>query len=350
MSTVLNVGIVGTGIFARDRHLPSYQEMPSEFKVVAAFNRTKSKALDFAKVAGVSEDKVYDDLDGILNDKDVSYVDALLPAQFNLATAQKAIAAGKPILMEKPIAATMEQARGLVKLSDSTDLPIGIAENWLYLSVIDIAKKHLARIGPIVGFTHNSTGPFVTQNKYLATTWRKTPEHIGGFLSDGGVHQLALVTDLVGNFDTVSAQTKQVRKESGTDDIVFSTVKIVDSDVIGTFTYGSAFGATDKSVYLKIYGLNGSVLIQLSDRKKPYVRVQVGGSAETAGKEEIYPVEAEDSFGVNEEFKSFHEAVSNKDKSLYKGSPRVAFHHLACVAAFLESSSKSGDNVKVERI
>lgn len=350
MSTVLNVGIIGTGIFARDRHLPSYKELSSEFKVVAAFNRTKSKALDFAKVADVPESKVYDDLDGILNDKDVSYVDALLPAQYNLATAQKAIAAGKPILLEKPIAATMEQARQLVKLADSTDLPIGIAENWLYLGVIDVAKKHLARIGPVVAFTHNSTGPFITHNKYLNTSWRKTPEHIGGFLSDGGVHQLALVTDLVGHFDTVSAQTKQVRKESGTDDVVFSTVKVVDSDVIGTFTYGSAFGATDKSVYLKIYGLNGSILIELSDKKNPYVRVQVGSSAETAGKEEVYSVESEDSFGVNEEFKGFHEAVTKKDKTLYKGNPRVAFHHLACVAAFLESSSKGGANVKVETV
>lgn len=350
MAPVLNVGIIGTGIFARDRHLPSYEELSSDFKVVAAFNRTRSKALDFAKIAGISEDKVYDDLDGILADKDVSYVDALLPAQFNVATAEKAIAAGKPILLEKPIAATMQQAREMVKLSDSTDLPIGIAENWLYLGAIDVAKKYLPKIGPVIAFTHNSTGPFITDNKYLATTWRQNPEHIGGFLSDGGVHQLALVTHLVGNFDTVSARTTQVRKESGTDDVVFSTVKIVDSDVIGTFTYGSAFGATEKSVFLKIYGRNGSLEVQLSDKRNPLVKVQLGDSAETAGKVVEYSVDRDDSFGVNKEFLHFHEAVAKKDKNIYLGTPRAAFHHLACVAAFLESSAKNGDHVKVERI
>lgn len=349
MAPVLNVGIIGTGIFARDRHLPSYEEMSSDFKVVAAFNRTKSKALDFAKRAGIPEEKVYDDVEGILNDKDVSYVDALVPVQFNVSVAEKAIAAGKPILLEKPIAATMKQAREMVKLSDSTDLPIGIAENWLYLGVVDVAQQHLSKIGPVIAFTHNSTGPFVTQNKYLATSWRQNPEHIGGFLSDGGVHQLALVTHLLGNFDTVSALTKQVHEQSGTDDIVFSTVKLVDSDVIGTFTYGSSFGATDKSVFLKIYGKNGSIEVQLSDKKHPVVKVQLGDSAETAEKQVVYEVENDDSFGVDAEFKSFHEAVLKGDKNLYKGTPRVAFHHLACVAAFLESSAKNGDHVKVER-
>lgn len=350
MSPVLNIGVVGTGIFAKDRHLPSYQEMPENFKVVAAFNRTKAKAVEFAKIAGIPDEKVYDNIDEIMNDKDVDYVDALLPVQFNVDTIKRAIAANKPILLEKPIAANMKQAREIVELAESTDLPIGIAENWLYLNCIEVAKKHLERIGPIVAFTHNSTGPFVSNNKYLATTWRQNPEHIGGFLSDGGVHQLALVTDLVGDFDSVSALTSQVRKESGTDDIAFATVKIKDSNIIGTFTYGSAFGATDKSVFLKIYGVNGSVVVDVSNKTEPVVKVKVGSFAETAGEEEVYKVEFDESFGVNPEFLNFHEAVAKKDKTLFKSTPKVAFHHLACVAAFLDSSAKNGDHVKVETI
>lgn len=344
----LNVGIVGTGIFARDGHLPSYQKYPEQFNVAACFNRTKAKAEDFAKLADVPESKVYDNLSEILNDKDVDFVDALLPAQFNLDAVKQAIAANKPILLEKPIAANMEQARELVKLSDATQLPIGIAENWLYFNCIEVAKKHIARIGPIVAFTHNSTGPFVANNKYLATTWRQNPEHIGGFLSDGGVHQLALVTDLVGELESVSALTSQVREESGADDIVFSTVRIRDSKIIGSFTYGSAFGATDKCVFLKIYGKNGSLVVELSDKNCPVVKVKVGSTAETAGKEEVYNVDKDASAGIDAEFLNFHEAVVKKDKSLFKSSPRVGFHHLACVAAFLESTAKGGDHVKVE--
>lgn len=55
------------------------------------------------------------------------------------------------------------------------------------------------------------------------------------------------------------------------------------------------------------------------------------------------------SFGVNAEFLNFNEAVSKKDKSLYLGTPRTAFHHLACVDAFLKSSAKNGDHVKIQQ-
>lgn len=344
----LNVGVVGTGIFARDGHLPVYKANPDKFKVVAAFSKTKSKALDFAKVAAFPEDKVYDNMDDLFNDKNVGCIDALLPAQFNVSVVQKAIAAGKPVQIEKPIAANMKQARELVSLADSTNLPISISENWSFLKCIDVAKKNLERIGPIVGFSHNSTGPFVTNNKYLNTTWRQNPEHIGGFLSDGGVHQLALVTALVGEFESVSALTSQVREESHADDIVFATIKIKDSKAIGSFSYGSAYGATEKWIYLKIYGINGSIMVELSDKAAPVVKVRVGNDAEHSGEEEVYKINQESSFGVLEEFMNFHEAVSKNDKNLLISTPRSAFHHLACVAAFVESSSKNGDHVKVE--
>ncbi|CAB4252984.1 similar to Saccharomyces cerevisiae YMR315W Protein with NADP(H) oxidoreductase activity [Maudiozyma barnettii] len=345
----LNIGVVGTGIFARDGHLPVFQDHPDKFKVVAAFNSTKSKALDFAKLAEFPEEKVFDDMDSLINDKDVDYVDVLLPAQFNLDAVKKCVAAGKPVQIEKPIAANMKQARELVEVAESTDLPIAISENWSFLQAINVAREHLPRIGEVVGFQHNSTGPFVLNNKYMATSWRQHPEHIGGFLSDGGVHQLALVTALVGEIESISALTSQVREASGDDDIVFSTLKIRNSKCIGSFSYGSAFGATDKWIYLKIYGVNGSIMIELNNKAAPIVRVKVGSDAEHSGEEEVYNVKEDKSFGIYEEFTNFHDAVAKKDKSLLISSPRAAFHHLACVAAFIESSAKKGDHVEVER-
>lgn len=342
----LNVGIVGTGIFARETHLPAYQAHPEEFHVAAVFNRTRSKAESFAEDAGIN--KVYDSLDEMLKDSSISFIDALLPAQFTAGTIKKCIAAKKPVIVEKPIAATMAEAREIVKMTDDTILPVAVAENWLFLNAAAVMKEQLADIGPITAFTYNSTGPFVKENKYLATSWRQKPEHIGGFLSDGGVHQLALLTEVLGEIGSLSALTKQVRKESGTDDVVFSTMKLKNSDVIGTFTYGSAFGSCGKSIYFKVYGLNGAVTLDLSDKKKPTIKRTVGDSAEAHAPEETINVEEHPSFGIHEEFQNFREAILQKEKRIVKGSPRTAFHHLACVAAFLESSSKHGDNVVVE--
>lgn len=158
--TQLNVGIVGTGIFARDRHLPSYQQLSDKFKVIAVFNRHQAKALDFAKIADVPENKVYDSVVEILNDSNIDFIDALLPVQFNLDIVEKAVKAGKPVLLEKPIAANLEQAREIVRLAASTSIPIGVAENWLYLPCIKTAKEQIKKIGPVLAFTPQFYGPF----------------------------------------------------------------------------------------------------------------------------------------------------------------------------------------------
>lgn len=344
---MVNVGIIGTGIFATDVHLPTIQSIDN-LTPYAAYNRTKSKAEDFAKKAGISESQVFDSVDALLKDPKVDFVDALLPVQTNLEMIKAAIAHNKPIAVEKPIAANMEQARDIVALSRETDLPIGILEQWSFLHAIEEVKKILPKIGEVVSFTYNATGSWNADNKYLATSWRQNPQHIGGFLSDGGVHQLALLTEILGHVDTVSGLTKQVRKESGTDDIVYATFKLL-SGVIGTFTYGSAFGATDKNTHLTILGTEGSLVYDFSPSlKKPTITYQTGANSGEASAKIV--VEVDEVATVKEEFKNFVAAVAAKDKSMVRVPPVKAFHHLAIVAAALESSKQGGSAVKVEQI
>lgn len=345
---ILNVGIVGTGIFATEKHLPTYESLPQHFKPAAAFNRTKAKAEAFAKIAGISDEHVHDTVDDLIKDPNVDYLDVLLPVQYNFETVKKAIDGGKPVIIEKPIAATMADAKKIVQLDHETKLPILVAENWAYFKAVNFIKERLDKIGPVVSFTYRSTGPFNKTNKYLTTSWRQKPEHLGGFLSDGGVHQLALLTEVLGNVESISALTKQIRQESGDQDILFSTAKL-ESGVIGTFTYGSSFGAIEKHGSFIIYGLNGSITLEFSAKKPHSLRTLIGAYAETVESEDYFEFEEDSTFGVAPEFENFHEAVTKGDKCLIKVRPEKAFHHLAIVAAALESSKKNGDHVKVEK-
>ncbi|RLV96641.1 Uncharacterized protein JA1_000194 [Spathaspora sp. JA1] len=344
MSSQINFAVVGTGIFATDTHLPTIQKIP-DLKPAAAYNRTKSKAEQFATKAGIPQDKVYDTLEEVFQDKSIDFVDALLPVQFNLDAVKLAIEHNKPLAFEKPIAANLAQAKEIVQLSEKTELPIMILENWTYLTAIDTLKEVLPKIGEVVAFTYNATGPFHDSSKYLATGWRQKPEHIGGFLSDGGVHQLALLTEVLGEVESVSGLTKQLREASGTDDILFSTFKL-KSGVIGTFTYGSSFGATDKSTSFTIFGTNGSIVYDWSPSlPKPTVTYQVGSTSSTASGKTSIEINEIDT--IEAEFKNFRDVVRAKDKKLVKVTPRKAFHHLAIVAAALDSSKKNGANVEV---
>lgn len=343
----LKFAVVGTGIFATDRHLPTVEKIPN-LTPAACYNRTKAKAEAFAAKAKIDPSQIYESLEDIIKTDSVDFVDALLPVQYNLDAIKLAIKHNKPICLEKPIAANMAQAKEIVQLSNSTDLPISILENWSYLKAIEVLKKEvLPKIGDIISYTYRSTGAWNEDNKYLATSWRQNPEHIGGFLSDGGVHQLALLTDVLGEVESVSGLTKQVREESGTDDILFSTLKM-KSGVIGTFTYGSSFGATDKSSTFIIFGTNGSVEYNFSPSlSKPTITYQTGASSQKASEKIVIEVDENDTFV--EEFTNFAEAVSKNDKSLVHVPASKAYHHLAIVAAALDSSAKNGDSVKVEQ-
>ncbi|ODV65221.1 NAD(P)-binding protein [Hyphopichia burtonii NRRL Y-1933] len=347
-SKELNVAIVGTGIFASQAHLPNIEKVEG-LKPYSAFNRTKSKAEKFAELAKIDKSKVADSLEEIFQDENVDIVDALLPVQTNVEIVKMAIKHNKPLMFEKPIAANLKQAKEIVELSNSTKLPISILEQWSYFSVIDTLKNDiLPKIGDVIAFTHNATGAFNEANKYASTAWRMNPEHIGGYLSDGGVHQLALLTGVLGEVDTISAQTKQVRKESGTVDTLFSTLKL-QNGIIGNFTYTSALGATDKSTSLTIYGTNGSVVYDWSPSlPKPTITYQTGSSSQTASDKTV--IEVNEVNAIQEEFKNFELAVSKNDKNLVGVKPATAFHHLAIIGAALDSAANNGDSIKVERV
>ncbi|KAF0272353.1 hypothetical protein FOG51_02507 [Hanseniaspora uvarum] len=344
--TTLNVAVIGTGIFAKETHLPTLKSLSNEFNVIGCYNRSVDKAEEFSQLASC---KVYKTVDELFEDPQVDVIDVLVPNQFNLSYVELAVKHKKHIIMEKPISATLEDSRKIYKLSkENPDIFIGVNENWLYLKAAEILKENLPKIGKVESFTYNSTGPFVSKNKY-GTAWRAHPQHIGGYLSDGGVHQLALLTEVLGPVGKISSLTKQIRKESGTDDTCFTTCQMKEGDnVIGTYTYSSAFGQTDKWTIFKIYGDNGSLFLNLSNKKKPYVELNVGPNAETADvKGEKIEFSETEFFGVEAEFKAMHDAITKKNS--YKGSVESCGHHLFIVGAILESSSKGGSMINVEQ-
>ncbi|ANZ76772.1 BA75_04265T0 [Komagataella pastoris] len=339
----LRIAVVGTGIFATDTHLPALQKLDNIYQVVGCYNRTKAKAETFAKKAGITN--VYDSLDELLADKDsIDVIDALLPVEYNPSIVESALSNGIPIAIEKPIAANLEDAHKVVELSRKyPDTPVFILEQWAYYKSIELIKKQLPRIGKLVSFQYSSTGAFNFNNKYLSTGWRQHPKHIGGYLSDGGVHQLALLTGVLGHIKSVSAKTTQIRELSGTVDTLYSLME-TESGLIGTFTYGSCFGNTEKKGIFQILGDNGSIYLDFSPTlPSPKITVNTGGfSAESERKTEEIQVENEN-FDPVKEFQVFGEGLLKKDYSGFITTPEVAFHHLAIVDAALKSKGQSID-------
>jgi predicted dehydrogenase len=283
---------------------------------------------------------VFDDIDGLMNDPEIDAIDALVPVQFNKSVIEKAIAVGKPISIEKPISSNIEDAREIVKLANSTALPVLVLENFVYHNSVTLLKAQLPKIGNTVTFMYQSTGPYAV-SKYHATTWRQKPEHVGGYLSDGGVHHIAVLTEVLGEVESVSGRTTQLREVSGDVDTLNSLFHM-KSGSFGTFIYGSYFGNTEKIVKFTIFGTKGSIVYEFKAGSNATILVRQGDSSESAIASETFTVEPDQINGVTNEFANFAEAIKAKDKNLLKVKPETAFHHFAVIAAAVESAEKGG--------
>ncbi|CAO3675801.1 unnamed protein product [Rhizopus stolonifer] len=336
----IKVGIIGTGIFAY-RHHRAYQAVGNEkYQVVACANRSKDKALAFAKEVGIPESAVYTDPLDLINDPNVEAVDILLPVQYNKEIIRSVIAAKKHVMFEKPIAANLEDAKEIVKMSQEAKTVVAVSENWSYHPLAFAVANYVQAggIGEIVNFTYDSARPYNPNSPYHATKWRQNPEHPGGYLSDGCVHDMAHLVPILGRFKSVSAFANSTQKIHVCEDTLATTIRLENGSIgVANFTFSSA---GIKKQHLVLHGSKGTIHFINDDKVELF-----NASGEPVDNKSILSLQ-ENAPGnglkdVEGEFSAFYDAVRHQ-KSLGV-STEEAFHHLAFIVACLES-------VKTERV
>jgi predicted dehydrogenase len=111
----MKVGLLGTGFGMA--HAPIYHAHPQVSEVVV-FGRTPAKLQAFAEKFG---DATTTDLSSIYDDPAIELVDICLPTGLHAEHALRALAAGKHVLCELPLAATMADARRIVDAAAASD-------------------------------------------------------------------------------------------------------------------------------------------------------------------------------------------------------------------------------------
>src|SRR5580692_5428177 len=106
--TVMRVGIIGTGAVAR-KHARAYRNVG--YGLAACSNFHEESGRRFAEEFGAEFVPAYQDL---CRHKDVDFVDVCAFPEFRLEPVELAAAARKHVLVEKPMATTLETARRMV--------------------------------------------------------------------------------------------------------------------------------------------------------------------------------------------------------------------------------------------
>ena len=210
MSKVIRWGVLGASKFAREQMGPAIHQ--AENAVLSAIaTSSPEKAAPFSALApGL---RVFSDYDALLADPDIDAVYVPLPNHLHVEWTLKALAAGKPVLTEKPIALTEAEFDRLIEARDRSGLLA--AEAYMILHHPQWTKARDLIADGAVGKLRYVRGVFSYNNAASPGNIRNRPETAGGGIRDIGVYPFGATRFVVGaEPETVSAD---ITWENGVD-------------------------------------------------------------------------------------------------------------------------------------
>lgn len=136
---------------------------------------------------------LYGDYRDLIADPAVQAVVVVTPPTLCLEVCLAAVKAGKPLLIEKPLAPTGREARAIVRAAEAAGLLLMTAQTLRFDRTILLLKKHLPEIGRLRYATFTSR----VEATASAQAWSSMPGQRGALL-ELGVHLLDLVPFLTG--------------------------------------------------------------------------------------------------------------------------------------------------------
>lgn len=185
-------GIIAAGGIARRRTLPA---LPVENAEVVAVMDTNPEALaEITREFGIA--RAYGTVEELLADPDVEAVYVASPVCFHREQALQVLAAGRHLLLEKPIGLDLAEARELCAAAEKTERKVGVAMVMRFHEGHRLMKEAIARgeLGEIVSARAQLSCWFPE----MPGNWRQRKETAGGgALVDMGVHCIDLLRYLL---------------------------------------------------------------------------------------------------------------------------------------------------------
>ena len=154
MSNTINIGIIGAGGIAH-AHARAYKQMP-DVRIVAVSDIIPGKAKQFIERLELKDAKDFDDNQELLN-MDLDGVSICTPNVAHHNTSIDSLNAGKHVLVEKPMAYTLEQAIEMVEASKKAEKILTVGFQPRYDPNM-IAVKEIVQSGQLGNVYYVQTG------------------------------------------------------------------------------------------------------------------------------------------------------------------------------------------------
>lgn len=200
MSAELRVGIIGAGAIARSQHLTGWARLPQARVVALADSSSEALALAGDKF---NVERRETDYRRLIDDPAIDIITCCAPSALHAEIIMAALAAGKHVLCEKPLATSRGDMAAILEAERRAGKKLMSCQHMRFWSSIAQAREHLERFP--LGHVY-----------YARTQWlrrRRLPGRPGftdralsggGPIYDLGIHMLDLTLWMM-NFPTVTS-------------------------------------------------------------------------------------------------------------------------------------------------
>jgi predicted dehydrogenase len=290
----IRLGIVGAGMIATVEagFLPGLSRMRDRVEVAAITSRSRERAESVARDWNIPA--VFDNLNQMLAEADIDAVLNLTPIEAHFDTNMQALAAGKHLVTEKPLASNLAEANEICALAESRGLVVLCAPaDMLSLEWAD-ARRLISNgaVGKVAFARLESShgGP-------AAMAWPADPtwfyQQGAGPLLDMGVYGIDRITGLLGPVRRVAAMsglTSPVRRARGGPFHGLEIKVTEDDNALLLLDFGEATFATIDATFnvqasrtpeLELFGTAGTLIVN-----------RPGGAPDGSGPIELFRVDA----------------------------------------------------------
>lgn len=281
-------GIIGCGDVTEVKSGPAFNKVPHS-KLVAVMRRDAAKAEDYAKRHGVA--KWYSNASDLINDPEVNAIYIATPPLQHEEYTIAALAAGKPVYVEKPMALNGQAAQNMANAAHQYGIKLVVAHyrraQPLFLKIKSLLTANT--IGDVRFVDLKMLQPKASD--IIANTeenWRINPAISGGGLfHDLAPHQLDLMLYYFGEVKQFNGLANKKDPTEPVEDLVTGHI-LFENGVVFDGLWCFSAPQNEQTDLCEIYGSKGKISFSIFGQ---FIKVNLNGEEEIINFESLPHVE-----------------------------------------------------------
>ncbi|WP_430790441.1 Gfo/Idh/MocA family protein [Virgibacillus flavescens] len=253
----MKFAIVGCGRIAK-RHIEAIINT-KEAELYALCDNNRNRLDETAFVNNLKNN--YEDIEEMLKDEKIDIVSICTPNASHAELAIKAIKAGKHVLLEKPIATTVEDAERIIQAAQDYHVKVTAVHQNRFNEAIQKTRKAYED-GRFGRMSHGVASIRWNRNKpyYDQDSWRGTANQQDGILMNQSIHNIDLLLWMMGPVKSVTGKTATRFRDIEMEDVGAAILEF-ESGALGMIEGAGTIYPSNLEETLNLFGDKGTVCI-----------------------------------------------------------------------------------------